>query len=331
MSRAACFRLRVVALGVELEFASNSRELLTLAKLAFADLPRGSQRVRTSVHRITLQLSEHEGAVHASTPPEPRLSSAGGLFCAVIDASNYAVVVPEQRTALVVVSKAMLRFAYHVRYELIEFAVYMLVPRACDWVPLHAACVGRDGRGALLIGASGAGKSTLGLHCMLAGLPMLAEDCVFVEPARLIAHGAPNFLHLRASALHFVRGTPAAAAIRRSPIIRRRSGVAKYELDLRDSGFPQIAASPLRVAALVVVSARRARTPRLLQRLSRPAAWRQLVAEQPVDGKGAIWTSLRRALLRVPAFELRRGAHPDAGVMELRAMLAGDQRVVRPG
>jgi serine kinase of HPr protein (carbohydrate metabolism regulator) len=56
--------------------------------------------------------------------------------------------------------------AYLTRYELIEFAVFTLAQRVQGLVPLHAACVGRAGRGLLLMGGSGAGKSTLALHCL---------------------------------------------------------------------------------------------------------------------------------------------------------------------
>lgn len=52
----------------------------------------------------------------------------------------------------------------------------------------HAGAVGRDGRGVLLVGRGGSGKSTLALSCALAGMEVVADDYVLLEPASLIAH-----------------------------------------------------------------------------------------------------------------------------------------------
>jgi hypothetical protein len=46
----------------------------------------------------------------------------------------------------------------------------------------HAAAVGRDGRGVLLVGRGGSGKSTLALSCALAGMEIVADDYVLFEP-----------------------------------------------------------------------------------------------------------------------------------------------------
>lgn len=52
----------------------------------------------------------------------------------------------------------------------------------------HAGAVGRDGRGVLLVGRGGSGKSTLALSCALAGMEIVADDYVLLEPDSLIAH-----------------------------------------------------------------------------------------------------------------------------------------------
>src|SRR5205807_7043764 len=109
-----------------------------------------------------------------------------------------------QRSALVVVSQDMLEFPYHVRYEMLEFAVYVLASRMQGLVPLHAACVGRGGQGILLLGPSGSGKSTVSLQCLLEGLDFLAEDSVLVKPDGLLATGVASFLHVRPDSLQFV-------------------------------------------------------------------------------------------------------------------------------
>lgn len=52
----------------------------------------------------------------------------------------------------------------------------------------HAAAVGRDGHGVLLVGCGGSGKSTLALSCALAGMEIVADDYVLLEPGPLVAH-----------------------------------------------------------------------------------------------------------------------------------------------
>ncbi|HUC06646.1 MAG TPA: hypothetical protein VMR96_01035 [Solirubrobacterales bacterium] len=52
----------------------------------------------------------------------------------------------------------------------------------------HAGAVGRDGRGVLLVGRGGSGKSTLALSCTLAGMEIVADDYVLLDPTSLAAH-----------------------------------------------------------------------------------------------------------------------------------------------
>ncbi|HWA55277.1 MAG TPA: hypothetical protein VG816_13995, partial [Solirubrobacterales bacterium] len=52
----------------------------------------------------------------------------------------------------------------------------------------HAGAVGRDGRGVLLVGRGGSGKSTLTLSCALAGMEIVADDYVLLEPESRAAH-----------------------------------------------------------------------------------------------------------------------------------------------
>jgi hypothetical protein len=52
----------------------------------------------------------------------------------------------------------------------------------------HAGAVGRSGRGVLLVGRGGSGKSTLALSCALAGMEIVADDYVLLEPGPLLAH-----------------------------------------------------------------------------------------------------------------------------------------------
>jgi hypothetical protein len=305
-------------LGTPVEFASNSRELLALARAAFAGVPKRRLPQKRRMQYITLMLNDNDELV-GREPPRPTVTSGPGWFRCTMNAGNYVIVSPATRSALVMVSKPMLKFSYHVRYELIEFAAYMLLPRVQGWVPLHAACVGAARRGVLLLGATGAGKSTLSLHCLTAGLELLSEDSLFVAPRGLRASGVPNFLHMRPAALKFMRGTQLAKRIRDSPVIRRRSGERKYEFDVRAAKL-RLAASPLRIVAVVVAS-RRAAVKRLLVPIAADEVWRRLQAGQPQVLRGRASTRLRRELRAVPGYELRRAAHPDAGALAIASIL----------
>jgi hypothetical protein len=191
--------------------------------------------------------------------------------------------------------------------------------------------VGRDGRGVLLLGASGAGKSTLALHGLLRGLDFLAEDAVFVQPDRLLATGVPNFLHVRPDALEFLADGPVREWLAHSPRIRRRSGVAKIEADLRDSAG-RLADRPLELVGAVMVSGEPAGDDGpLLVPVATGEAVDWLAANQPYAADQPGWQVFVQGLVRRGAFRLRRGRDPQAAVDALCRLLdgAGAREVVQ--
>jgi hypothetical protein len=243
--------------------------------------------------------------------------SGAGLLAGAPETSSFVALSPASGSALVVVAEPMLRFPYHTRYELIEFAVYTLAARTQGLAALHAACVGKGGRGMLLMGASGAGKSTVALHSLLRGLDFLSEDAVFVQPSTLLATGAPNFLHVRSDSLRWLGRSRAATAVRRSPVIRRRSGVRKFEVDLRRGGF-RLARAPLKLGAIVFLSARSAGRGPLLRPLERADALARLELAQAYAAGQPEWPEFRRGAAALAAFELRRGRRARAAARRRR-------------
>ncbi len=312
-------------LGAVFRFESNSARLLQLVDQAFAGLPRHRLRSRSPRLLVRLQLTPRRQRTSAAPPPPLNTYAGPDCLCGAIDEANLAVISPAQGSALVVASPDMLRHAYHLRYELIEFAVYVLAARALRLVPLHAAAVGAEGRGLLLMGDSGAGKSTVALHCLLQGLEIVSEDGLFVTPGGLLTTGLASFLHLQAGGLRFLRGHEVAKAIRGSPTIRRRSGAQKYEVDLRRLGY-RLAPAPLKIEAVVFLSSRRASDRRLL--VSVPARERaaRLTAHQPYAASQQGWQRFGKSLAGVRAFELRRGSHPRLAVEVLRELLDRPRR-----
>jgi hypothetical protein len=317
-------RLRTCAplqlLGGRFHFASDSAALLGLVNWAYAGLPAHALLARSPQFNVRLVLNAAPPPGRArKEPPELTLVGGAGLLGGVAGAASFVAMSPEQAGALVVVSGEALKSPYHARYELIEFAVFTLAARAQQLMPLHAACVSLHDRGALLMGPSGAGKSTLALHCLLRQLDFVAEDAVFVRPAGLLATGIANFLHVCPETLTWLTKQQA-GAIRAAPRIRRRSGVRKFEVDLRQEGY-RLAALPPRLAAAVFLSPR-AGGKTLLRRLPAAEVRARLVAAQPYAAAQPQWDLFAANMEALGGYELRRGRHPEEGAAALHELLA---------
>ncbi len=314
---ASALKLRAAVLGARFVFESDSPELMALVREAFAGLPARRAARRGRPLRVKLVLTEPLAHRRGEPPPLQPLSAAG-VLCGVANGAALMSTAPAQRAALVVVPRTLIGRRYHVRYELIEFAAYVLAARAGRLLPLHAACVGFGNAGALLLGASGAGKSTLALASVLGGAEFLAEDSVLLDRS-LQAFGLANFLHAPPGTLRLFGATPAVRRLRRAPLIRRRSGVAKLEIDLRASRW-RLAAAPLPVRALLFLTPRRA-AGSLLRPLTPAQALRRLGRSQRYAAAQRGGAGLLARLARLPAFELRRAA-PAAQLAAVRAALA---------
>lgn len=304
-------------LGAAVEFRSNSAELLDLADAAYRGLP--AHDLGGPALQVELRLVEG-GCEFSTEPPAARMLGGAGLLGAAMDESNVVLVNAAAGCAVVQMSRALLAWPYHARYELIEFAVFSLACRAQGLVPLHAGCVGWGGVGALIVGESGAGKSTLALHAMQQGLDFLTEDASFVDPHLLRATGVANFLHLRFDALRWVDDAALRERIQASPVIRRRSGVEKYELDLR-GGWAPLSAEPLRLAHLVFASPERAADDALLRPLDAEELLERLHISQPYAIGQPGWAAFVEGCGRLHGWELRRGSHPRAGALALKGLL----------
>jgi HPr Serine kinase C-terminal domain len=307
-------------LGASYRFESNSRELLRIVGHAYAGLPAHRFSRSSPQMRVRLLVTAGSGTRRRSEPPPLQMLSGAGLLGGATESSNAVVISPRERSALVMVSPRMMESDYHTRYELIEFAVFTLAVRVQQLASLHGACVGMGDCGVLLMGDSGAGKSTVALQCLLEGFDFLSEDSVFVAPESMRATGVANFLHVRSDSLSWVESRRDIACIRKSPTIRRRSGVSKYEVDLRRARY-RLAASPLRVVAIVFLSARPAGRHPLLSPLSRIDLLDRLTAAQGYAANRPGWSTFKLGLAAVRGFELRRGSHPRMATAALRQIL----------
>ncbi|HEX3846955.1 MAG TPA: hypothetical protein VHV81_06205 [Steroidobacteraceae bacterium] len=297
-------------LGGRFVFESNDERLLELVDDAYGDLPPQRLPGRAPRYRVRLLALDPAPGRRARGEPAPLVMLSGPSSLGGASAASDAVIVsPRERSALVLVSARTLRSSYHARYELIEFAVFTLASRCRGLVSLHAACIGRAGRGVLLMGSSGAGKSTVTQVALGQGCEFLSEDSVFATPDTLLATGVPNFLHVRGDSLRWLGSRREARMIRASPVIRRRSGVRKFELDLRRSGY-RIARAPLRIVAVVFLSAAGTGGAPRLRRLSGRELAARLRGAQAYAAGQAGWNRFERSVARAGAFEIARGRHP---------------------
>lgn len=307
-------------LGGHFHFESASAELLDLVRWAYGDLPEHQLSWRSPHLNVRLVLNEAAPRRTRQAPPQLMLSGGAGILGAVAGPSSFVALSPDQGGALVTVARQMLKFPYHVRYELIEFAVFTLAARAQQLIPLHAACVSRNDRGLLLMGESGAGKSTMALHCLLRKLDFVSEDAVFVTAKGLLATGVANFLHVCPDTLRWL-SKQQARHVRVSPRIQRRSGVRKFEIDLRQGDY-RLAARPPKLSTIVFLSPREGGKA-LLRPLSGTDVRARVLAAQPYAAAQPHWKQFEANTRVLGGYELRRGRHPQEGAERLHELLMG--------
>jgi hypothetical protein len=314
-------------MGGRFQFESASHQLMRLVDHAYLGLPRHrfssnplSFRVRLMLTPAPSRPSRHNSARRRSEPLPISMLHGPDVLGATTESSTFVVLSPKHRTALLSISSEMLAFPYHTRYELLEFAVFTLASRAQHLVPLHAACVGTDGRGILLMGLSGSGKTTIALHCLLNGFDFLSEDSVFVMPTTMRATGTGNFLHVRAESLRWLEKSRERTLIEKSPVIQRRSGVTKFEVDLRRKQF-RLAPAPLKIEAVAFLSAHSRRPHSLLRSMTRSEMLGKIIALQGYGARLPQWQTFIRKLRNVKSLEVRRGNHPMETVQALRSLL----------
>ena len=310
-------------MGGRFRFRSDSTAMLDVAEAACGGLAPHHFGNESPELEVDLRLSPRRRAAVMREPPPVRTRLGERLQSGVMDAGNYVLVSPRRHRARVVATADMLDHAYHLRYELVEFAILLLAARCQGLVPLHAACVGRNGRGVLLLGDSGAGKSTLALHSLLRGLDFLSEDATFVQPDRMLATALSSFVHVQRDALAGIADDAARRWIAGSPVIRRRSGVEKFEADLRRAPVPvRLAQAPLALVATVILSAHPGDgcEARLV-----PATRKDVAACIACDQAYAMgrpgWDRFEHWALHAPAYHLRRGPQPASSVDALQRLL----------
>jgi hypothetical protein len=295
-------------LGVPLHVRSNAEAAVTLATQTFGPWASlASRLVRRDGH------AHLDVIVHGDdTSPPSRLDyrSHGDVFMSAGQGLLSTVRLDTQHAVAFVSPSALGApdwFTAHVN------GLGILAATQRDRLPLHAACIVRDTRAWVLIGASGIGKSTLTYACHDAGVEVLAEDTVFVSLAgepRLWGHAACAWLAPDAG-----RFFPSLAG---RPVVTRHNGKRRIAASLEVAGRqPRLAHEG---TVTVVLLTRGADGP-----AATPVGHRDVVSalaavdegfDQYPEGRGAVvgWLSTQ------PAYRLAIGDDPARAVATILAL-----------
>jgi hypothetical protein len=176
--------------GFRLNIATNSRDVLEAAEESW----------RLSRHEFEGEPLEFRVVVEPAgeLAPQPTFRMQRHLLSIVSDSHNYAIGDPQAWFVAVWISAKTAADHAWLRWFYVESLAYLLLAQRYV-VPLHAACVARDGAGILLCGESGAGKSTFSFACARAGWTYLSDDCTWLlaESKDRIAIGRPHQMRFR--------------------------------------------------------------------------------------------------------------------------------------
>lgn len=171
-------------LGYPVEIVTNDRTVLLCAVESFG-------HARLSRQIAPLQIRVGVSAGDFACPPEPTRREYNHLYSLVADAHNQALLDLKRCISFTWVTKAAVDNSLYFRYNFLEKTVYLLLG-ASVVTDIHAACIGKNGRGILLCGDSGSGKSTLAYACARAGWTYTSDDTSYLindsDPPRVIGH-----------------------------------------------------------------------------------------------------------------------------------------------
>lgn len=162
--------------GVSVEFTADDRGLMEMVEERYGAWRRRvratAPAVRLHLHRLRRdEIGEDESLQHHLSSAD-RLEVLGGLSHGSAD----------ERTgrAVAFIGPEAERRSERVSEELLH-ALTMFLVTAQNRVPVHGSALRRGSAGIVLTGPSGIGKSTLAYAAARAGIPVLADDAVYIE------------------------------------------------------------------------------------------------------------------------------------------------------
>ncbi len=234
-------RVTFYPLGYAVEISTNEPAVLEGAHESFGHM-------RLSRACATLQVCFGVTGGDSACPPEPTRRQYNHLYSLVADANNQALLDLQRCVSCSWLTKGAVDNRLYFRYNFLEKVVYLLLGSSVV-TDLHAACVGKTGKGILLCGDSGAGKSTLSFACARAGWTYTSDDTSYLindsDTPRVIGHS------------HRMRFRPTAKAL--FPELEGRELTPRLEgkpsLEVPTSEFPDIiTASEAKVHSIVYLN-----------------------------------------------------------------------------
>ena len=277
--------------GFRLHIATNSRDVLEAAEESW-----GHQRQEHDCQPIEFRVVvQPEGELCGIASHRAH----GNLYSVVCDPWNHAALDTRALTGSMFVSQRTAAEHSWLRWFFVESLAYTLLSQRYV-VPVHSACVARNGLGIMLCGRSGAGKSTLAYACARAGWTYVSDDCVFLIPdSSRIAIGRSRQIRFRPDAPGLF---PELAGF----MVRARPN-GKVSIEVSMSELPELrTAARAPVGAVAFLDRGSGFTP-CLQRMDGDEAVDRVMADMPSYGSevNAMHERTVARLAEVPAFRMQ--------------------------
>lgn len=296
----------LAALGEPLLFQTNYEPFVAAAVDTFGRFPAPPKNKEPLVVQIFVRSGNQPETASA---PRPRLvvHNQRHLVYLSVGAANTAVADLHTGFAFAMLDPALASDVPFVRYAFIE-ALPQVLLGGRGYVPIHAACVVKNGVSLMLCAPAGTGKSTLALACLRHGYQILAEDVVQVHvPPPLQLWGIPWKFHLLPDAMRFFP-----ELTHQQPHLQT-NGEWKLELDL-DKLYPGSTITQASVGRIIFLERDPAR-PLCLEPLSLEAARAQF---EPIWSWDLPWP---------PMFEQQLGQLLGQGVYRLHMNGSPDEAI----
>ncbi len=185
---------RYTILGVPVEIATNAQAISDLAEHIFGRWPHSSTE---NSPRVRLRVFLQEAPERFQPSVDAPIYRMQGPYFMLVAGSSIAFADISTGFGAGFVTRELMADPQFVQIAILECLALYLVYRHHQ-AALHAAAVISEGRCVLLTGDCGAGKSTLACACVSAGMGLVSDDTVYVEPGgdSVVVWGNPWFLHV---------------------------------------------------------------------------------------------------------------------------------------
>jgi hypothetical protein len=251
----------------------------------------------------------------AALPPIPTFRARDHLVVLAADSAHFGCCDLAAASVACWVAEDTARKPAYLGYHYLDPLILLLLSDRY-FMPIHAGCVARNGRGVLLAGSASAGKSCLSYACARAGWTLVSDDAGYMirdDPNQRVL-GRPRFLRFEFSAERLfpeLRDLLAAEAA---------TGADVANIDC--NSLPGIETATECRAEAVVFLERQAGMTATLTAVHQDDALKRLLAELPMaaDATRTAQVASLRKLLKKGAYRLNYD-QPEAAVAKLGSLV----------